>query len=87
LTCQLAELPGPLAAKIRLQTEFVLGSSCSDLSGGGPGAFGFSSGRPRLSDVSEHVIVERCFAFDTARHLTIGGKYPGFLARPDRWVS
>ena len=31
--------------------------------------------------------VERAFALDTARHLSIAGWYPGFLARPDRWIS
>jgi hypothetical protein len=33
------------------------------------------------------VVVERAFALDTARHLSIGGRYPGALARPDRWKS
>ncbi len=33
------------------------------------------------------VEVRRALAFDTMRHLTIAGKYPGFLAIPDRWVS
>lgn len=33
------------------------------------------------------VNVLRCFALDTARHLTIKGRYPGVLAQPDRWVS
>jgi glycosyltransferase involved in cell wall biosynthesis len=31
--------------------------------------------------------VTRAFALDTARHLSIGGRYPGFLARPDRWMT
>lgn len=29
----------------------------------------------------------RAPALDTARHLSIGGRYPDFLSRPDRWVS
>lgn len=29
----------------------------------------------------------RTGALDTARHLSLFGKYPGWLARPDRWVS
>jgi hypothetical protein len=33
------------------------------------------------------VEVHRVFALDTARHLSIGGRYPGFLALPDRWAS
>jgi len=40
-----------------------------------------------LSDVPENVAVHRAFALDAARHLSIGGRYPGFLARPDRWMS
>lgn len=31
--------------------------------------------------------VVRSFALDSARHLSIMGKYPGWLARPDRWTS
>lgn len=31
--------------------------------------------------------VRRAFALDTARHLAVGGRYAGFMARPDRWVS
>lgn len=33
------------------------------------------------------VPVCRAFALDTARHLAVRGRYPGLLARPDRWVS
>lgn len=33
------------------------------------------------------VHVESAFALDTARHLAVAGKYPEWLARPDRWVS
>ena len=35
----------------------------------------------------QDVAVLRCFALDTARHLTIKGRYPGLLAQPDRWIS
>lgn len=31
--------------------------------------------------------VQRAFALDVQRHLSIRGKYPGFLAQPDRWSS
>lgn len=31
--------------------------------------------------------VHRAFALDVRRHLSIAGKYPGFLARPDGWAS
>ena len=40
-----------------------------------------------LGEVAPNVKVVRAFALDTARHLSIGGRYPGFLARPDRWQS
>lgn len=35
----------------------------------------------------EGIPVCRAFALDTARHLAVFGRYPGLLARPDRWVS
>jgi glycosyltransferase involved in cell wall biosynthesis len=38
-------------------------------------------------DVPAGVPVCRAFALDTARHLSIGGRYIGAMARPDRWVS
>jgi len=40
-----------------------------------------------MSDIPESVVVRRAFALDTARHLSIGGRYIGAMARPDRWVS
>lgn len=33
------------------------------------------------------VKVLRCFALDTARHLTIKGRYFSWMAQPDRWIS
>jgi len=39
-----------------------------------------------LADVPADTIVARAFAFDTARHLSVRGHYPAFLARPDRWL-
>ena len=41
----------------------------------------------QMAEVPDNIIVKRAFGFDTARHLSIKGKYPGFLAYPDRWVS
>ena len=38
-----------------------------------------------MSEIPAGTVVERAFALDAARHLSIGGRYPGFLARPDRW--
>ncbi len=32
-------------------------------------------------------VVRRAFGLDTARHLSIGGRYAAWTARPDRWVS
>jgi glycosyltransferase involved in cell wall biosynthesis len=41
----------------------------------------------QLADVPLGVHVQRAFALDTSRHLAIAGRYPEFLARPDRWKS
>jgi hypothetical protein len=40
-----------------------------------------------LREVPINLVVHRAFALDTARHLSIARRYPGFLARPDRWMS
>lgn len=40
-----------------------------------------------LSEIPEEITVIRAPALDAKRHLSIGGRYPGFLARPDRWRS
>ncbi len=40
-----------------------------------------------LSSVPEIVKVHRSVALDAQRHLSWRGRYPGFLARPDRWAS
>ena len=40
-----------------------------------------------LADIQKETVVVRAPAFDTARHFSIAGRYPGFLARPDRWAS
>ena len=32
-------------------------------------------------------VVEAAFALDAARQLSVMGRYPGFAARPDRWIS
>lgn len=40
-----------------------------------------------IADVPIDVVVRRAFALDTARHLQIGGRYVGWMARPDRWIS
>lgn len=33
------------------------------------------------------MVVEPAFALDSARQLSFMGRYPGFAARPDRWIS
>ena len=40
-----------------------------------------------LREVPEGMVVRRAFALDTARHLTLKGRYLGAMARPDRWIS
>ena len=40
-----------------------------------------------LADVPRDVSVRRAFAVDSTRHLSIGGRYFGWTARPDRWAS
>lgn len=40
-----------------------------------------------LREVPPDTVVRRAWALDTARHLSIGGRYIGAMARPDRWVS
>ncbi len=38
-------------------------------------------------EIPSGTVVRRAFAVDTARHLAMGGRYLGWMARPDRWVS
>lgn len=40
-----------------------------------------------LAEVPRSTVVRRAQAFDAARHLSILGRYPGFAARPDRWMT
>ena len=40
-----------------------------------------------LADVPAGTVVRRAFALDTARHLQVAGRYLGWMARPDRWIS
>lgn len=39
------------------------------------------------AQVPPTTVVRRAQAFDTARHLSLGGRYLGWMARPDRWAS
>lgn len=40
-----------------------------------------------MGDIPAGTVVRRAFALDTARHLSVGGRYLGWTARPDRWMS
>lgn len=40
-----------------------------------------------MAEVPASVMVERAWGLDTARHLAPFGRYPGALARPDRWMT
>jgi len=40
-----------------------------------------------LDEVPSGLVVKRAFALDTARQLSVGGRYFGRLARPDRWMT
>jgi hypothetical protein len=40
-----------------------------------------------MAEIPEGTIVSRAFALNTARHLSIAGRYIAALARPDRWIS
>ncbi len=40
-----------------------------------------------MADIPAGVRVIQAFALDTSRHLAIAGRYPGWLARPDRWCT
>jgi glycosyltransferase involved in cell wall biosynthesis len=40
-----------------------------------------------LKEVPKDLPVTRSFALDTARHLSLFNRYPGFMARPDRWMT
>ena len=46
-----------------------------------------NQGDDQMGDISSEVEVHRPFARDTSIHLSIKGRYPGFMALPDRWVS
>ena len=41
----------------------------------------------QLEDIPPGLEVVRAPAWDAARHLSIAGRYPAWLARPDRWMS
>jgi len=46
-----------------------------------------STGDDQMGDIPEGMRVERAFALDTERHLSLFGRYPLSLALPDNWAS
>ena len=44
-------------------------------------------GDDQLADIPSTIEVARAWAFDTVRHLSFCGRYPGWLAVPDPWIS
>ncbi len=44
-------------------------------------------GDDQLADIPATIEVARAWAFDTVRHLSLRGRYPGWLAVPDPWIS
>lgn len=41
----------------------------------------------QLAEIPNEVVISRAFALDTTKHLSVWGKYPEWLALPDRWSS
>ncbi len=46
-----------------------------------------NSGNDQLAEIPKEAIVHRAFALDTSRHLSVRGRYVGWMALPDRWVT
>ncbi len=46
-----------------------------------------STGDDQMGDIPSGITVERAFALDTERHLSILGRYPMALALPDNWAT
>jgi len=44
-------------------------------------------GNDQMDEIPASVPVCRAFALDTARHLSLRGRYVGVMAVPDRWIS
>ncbi|MBS0346445.1 MAG: glycosyltransferase [Proteobacteria bacterium] len=41
----------------------------------------------QMKEIPPGLVVERAFGLDTARHLSVKGRYLRWMAQPDRWVS
>jgi glycosyltransferase involved in cell wall biosynthesis len=46
-----------------------------------------SAGNDQMADIPGGLVIHRAFALDSKRHLAVRGKYPAFLAIPDRWST
>lgn len=46
-----------------------------------------ATGNDLPAEISKKCVVKHAFALDSARHLSIKGRYLGFTAIPDRWAS
>ncbi|MGE5387100.1 MAG: glycosyltransferase [Betaproteobacteria bacterium] len=46
-----------------------------------------ATGEELMAEIPPQTVVSRPFALDTAKHLSLHGKYLGCMARPDRWIS
>ncbi len=46
-----------------------------------------ASGNAQMAEIPDSVRVYRPFAMDASKHCSVRGKYPLFLALPDRWAS
>lgn len=46
-----------------------------------------STSAAQLPEIAQATVVTRAFALDTARHLSLRGRYLGLMALPDRWCS
>jgi glycosyltransferase involved in cell wall biosynthesis len=50
--------------------------------------FAYSRTAPLKGDsIPDGCVVSRSFGLDARRHFGVAGKYPGFLAQPDRWIT
>lgn len=45
------------------------------------------TGNDEMGDIPAHVKVHRAWALNARKHLSIFGRYPGALAKPDPWMS
>lgn len=52
-----------------------------------PRAYYTGTSSDLLKDVPDDIEVVRAFGLDAQRHLSLFGRYPQFLALPDRWAS